>query len=357
MPSQDRVALREAITSLPAYVPGARGGVGRFSYKLSSNENPFPPLPGVLAAVADAAADLNRYPDMYAGELVEAIAALHGVKPGRVVVGNGSVAVLEFVLDAVCETGDEVVYPWRSFEAYPIVVSVAGASGVPVPLLPDGRHDLDAMLAAVTDRTRAVLLCSPNNPTGPALAGDDIRSFLAAVPSHVLVLLDEAYTEFVRDPRAIDGVPLVDDAPNVVVLRTFSKAYGLAGLRVGYAVARTRLADGFRAASTPFGVNALAQVAALESLRERPALLARVDELVAERDRVTSALAAHGWDLPDAQGNFVWFGLGERTSAFAKACVEEGVIVRPFGAEGARVTIGEREANDVVIDVARRFLS
>ena len=228
-----RVPLRPALADLPPYVPGARVPVGAAAFKLSSNENPYPPLPSVVLAISDAAEDVNRYPDMYATELVGAIAASLGVAPENIVAGCGSVAVLGHVLTAVCQPGDEVVVPWRSFEAYPIAVTLAGARGVHVPVGDDGRLDLEAMAAAVTPRTRVVLVCTPNNPTGPAVHADELATFLAAVPKDVLVVLDEAYVEFVRDPQAPDGLAVFAEHPNVVLLRTFSKAFGLAGLRVG----------------------------------------------------------------------------------------------------------------------------
>lgn len=340
------------MAALPAYVPGARGGA---AWKLSSNENPYPPLPSVIAAIADAAADTNRYPDMYATDLVEALAASlgGGVAPEQVVVGNGSVAVLQHVLQAVVGEGDEVVFPWRSFEAYPIAVAVAGGTAVKVPLEQGtGRLDLPAMAAAVTDRTRVVLVCTPNNPTGPAVHRDELAAFLAAVPRDVLVVLDEAYLEFVRDPEVPDGLAVLADHANVVLLRTFSKAYGLAGLRVGYAVARPRLAAGIRAVSTPFGVSHVAQRAALASLGSQAELLERVDRLVVARDRVTAALADQGWELPETQANFVWFAFGDRTLARAEEAASAGVLVRPFAGEGLRVTVGEREANDLFLRVA-----
>jgi len=347
-----RVPLRRALADLPPYVPGARAAVGAAAYKLSSNENPFPPLPSVVAAIVDGAADANRYPDMFATELTEAIAHRLGVVPESVVAGTGSVAVLGHVLTAVCEAGDEVVLPWRSFEAYPIAVTLAHAQQVRVPVRADGRLDLPAMAAAVTDRTRVVLVCTPNNPTGPSVRDDELRAFLAAVPRDVLVVLDEAYVEFVRDPLAPDALALFAEHPNVVLLRTFSKAYGLAGLRVGYAVARPRLAVAIRAASTPFGVSHVAQLAALASLRAEPELLTRVEAVVNERARMLAALHAQGWDVPDSQANFVWLPLGERATSFAERCAHAGVLVRPFAGDGVRVSVGEREATDIFLRVA-----
>jgi histidinol-phosphate aminotransferase len=352
---EPRVPLRPAVAALPAYVPGARVAPGAAAFKLSSNENPYPPLPSVVAAIADAAADVNRYPDMYATELVEALADGLGVSAAEVVVGNGSVAVLAHVLQTVVEPGDEVVYPWRSFEAYPIAVAVAGGTSVQVPLQTGaalGRLDLSAMAAAITERTRVVMVCTPNNPTGPAVHRDELDAFLAAVPSHVLVVLDEAYLEFVRDPQAPDGLAVYARHPNVVLLRTFSKAYGLAGLRVGYAVARPRLAAGIRAVSTPFGVSHVAQRAALASLGARDELLARVEHLVADRTRLVAGLRDQGWELPESQANFVWFDLGERTVQRAEEARAAGAVVRPFAGEGLRVSVGEPEATDLFLRVS-----
>ncbi|WP_066584375.1 histidinol-phosphate transaminase [Cellulomonas timonensis] len=350
-----QVPLRPAVAALPPYVPGARALVGAAAFKLSSNENPFPPLGSVVAAIADGAMDVNRYPDMYATELTEAIAAHLGVNPAGVVTGNGSVAVLSHVLAAVCDAGDEVVFPWRSFEAYPIAVGIAGARAVQVPLTADGRLDLPAMAAAVTDRTRVILLCTPNNPTGPAVRADELAELLDAVPRDVLVVLDEAYVEFVRDPLAADGLAVFAARPNVVLLRTFSKAYGLAGLRVGFAVARPRLAAGIRAVSTPFGVSHLAQLAAVASLRAADELMVRVEAVVDERSRMLAGLRAQGWEVPDSEANFVWLPLGDRALAFAGESARSGVLVRPFAGDGVRVSVGEAEATDLLLEVAEGF--
>lgn len=346
-----RVPTRRALADLPPYVPGARVPVGAAAYKLSSNENPFPPLPSVMAAIADAGVDVNRYPDMYATELVEAVAEHLSVAPESVVTANGSVAALGHVLDAVCEPGDEVMFAWRSFEAYPIYATVAGTAAVRVPVAADGRLDLPAMAAALTPRTRVVLVCTPNNPTGPAVHADELADFLAAVRKDVLVVLDEAYVEFVRDPEAADGLAAFAEHPNVVLLRTFSKAYGLAGLRTGYAVARPRLAAAIRAVSTPFGVSNVAQLAAVASLRAQKEMAERVDLLVAERGRMLAGLRAQGWDVPDSQANFVWLGVGEHATALAERCTRAGVLVRPFAGDGVRVSVGEREATDLLLEV------
>ena len=348
---------RATVATIPAYVPGRPPvpRAGQQVFKLSSNETPSPPLPGVLDAVARAAATMNRYPDMGCTDLYAALADRLGVRPEQLAAGTGSVAVLYHLLQAYCDPGDEVVYAWRSFEAYPIAVSVVGATSVQVPLTADGRHDLDAMAAAIGPRTKVVLVCTPNNPTGPAVGHAELEAFLARVPAHVLVVVDEAYREFVRHPDPVDGGALVAGRPNVVAMRTFAKAYGLAGLRVGYLVGHEDVAAAVRACSLPFGVSSIAQAAAIASLAAEDALLERVDALVAERDRVTAGLAAQGWELPDAQGNFVWFGLGDGTAAFATAAEEAGIVVRPFAGVGVRVTVGEAAANDVLLAVAGDF--
>lgn len=348
---------RPNVAEIPPYVAG-RPPVprpGLTSYKLSSNENPYPPLPGVVEAAVAAAERVNRYPDMGNTELYDALAARLGVPTDHLALATGSVALIYQLVQAYCAPGDEVVFAWRSFEAYPIAVAAAAATAVKVPVLADGRHDLDAMAAAVTDRTRVVLVCTPNNPTGPAVTQAELDAFLAKVPPHVLVVVDEAYVEFVRMDDPVDGLATYRAHDNVVVTRTFSKAYGLAGLRVGYAVSQPTTAAALRAVSLPFGVSSVAQAAAVASLEREPALLERVDALVAERDRVVAGLADAGRPVPEPQGNFVWFELGERTLEFAAAADEVGIVVRPFAGEGARVSIGETEANDRLIELARRW--
>jgi histidinol-phosphate aminotransferase len=349
--------LRAVLAGIPRYVPGrpAGAGPGGVVHKLSSNENPYPPLPSVVEAVTRAAARMNRYPDMANVSLVGAVAERLGVPAECVVAGTGSVAVLGHLVQAVCDEGDEVVYAWRSFEAYPIATQVGGATHVPVPLGFEARHDLPAMATAVTARTRLVLICSPNNPTGPAVHTEELEAFLDRVPRDVLVVLDEAYVEFVRDEKAPDGVELWRRHPNLAVLRTFSKAYGLAGLRVGYVVAHPAVADAVRATALPFGVSTLAQEAAVASLAAEAELLERVDAIVAERERVVAALRRQGWPVPDAQGNFVWFDLADRSVEFATACQQGGVVVRPFAGDGVRCTIDVPEANDRLLAVAAAF--
>lgn len=345
---------RSDLAGIPAYVPGKPSAPG--SFKLSSNENPHPAPPELLAAMERAVAQANRYPDMGASAMYAALAGHLGVDEARLAFGTGSVAVLYHLLQAFCLPGDEVVYAWRSFEAYPIAVTVAGATGVQVPITADGRHDVQALAAAITERTRVVLLCTPNNPTGPALSHAEVSAFLETVPERVVVVLDEAYREFVDMDDPLDAVALADRHDNVVVMRTLSKAYGLAGLRVGYLIAHPEVAAAVRVCALPFGVSHVAQEAVIAALAHEEALLAGVAQVLTERDRVTEALAEMGWALPDAQGNFVWFPVGEHALDFAASAEEYGVVVRPFAGDGVRVSIGEPEANDRVLALARDFL-
>jgi len=343
--------IRPEIAALPAYRQGRQASPDAF--KLSSNENPFDPLPGVLEAI-QGATGINRYPDATAARLRERLAARHGVSPGDVHVGAGSVSLLAQLLLATSGPGDEVVYAWRSFEAYPSLVAVAGATSVPVPLTADFRHDLPAMAAAVTDRTRLIIVCSPNNPTGPTVTHDEFAVFVDSVPADVLIVLDEAYAEFVTDPASVEGdrVRAIIARPNIVVLRTFSKAYGLAGLRVGYAIGHTRVLDAARSTAIPLSVTAAAEEAALASLRAESELLERVTVIAQRRDGLVARLREAGWPVPDAQGNFVWLPAGERAVEVAAAFEEAGLVVRPFAGDGVRISIGEEESLDRIVEAA-----
>ena len=325
------------------------------SFKLSSNENPYPPLPSVQAAIERAGEEINRYPDGSAHELVTRLAALADVPEDWIVTGPGSIAVLQQVLATVVTRGDEVVFAWPSFEGYHTVCAVLGATPVAVPLARGGVHDLDAMLDAIGERTRAVLLCTPNNPTGQALRADDVERFVAAVPEHVLIVLDEAYHEFVRDPDAVDGLPVVREHPNTVTLRTLSKAFGLAGLRAGYGVASPALVDLARVAELPFALGSITIAAAAASLDAREEIAERVDDLVARRGRLVAGLVAQGWDVGDPQGNFVWLPTGERTADIAPALAEHDVTARVFPPLGVRITVGEEDSVPAVLDATQQI--
>ena len=341
--------IRQDLAAIPPYVPG-RSGVD--AVKLSSNEVPGGPLPSVLRAITEAAQHANRYPDMGSSELLGALAQRLGVDSDRLAVGCGSVSLCTQLAQATCSDGDEVVFAWRSFEAYPILARVVGAVPVPVPLTEDYRHDLDAMLAAITARTRLVFLCSPNNPTGTVIHRAELERFLDAVPPEVVVALDEAYIEFVRDPEVADGFELAADRPNLVVLRTFSKAYGLAGLRVGYSYARPEITAAIRKVAVPFSVSSVAHAAALASLDAADELLARCEEIAQERVRVRDALLAGGFTVAQTQANFVWLPLGADAAAFAEKCTAGAVLVRAFAGDGVRVSIGTPTENDAFLAIA-----
>ncbi|MFF0532065.1 histidinol-phosphate transaminase [Nocardia amikacinitolerans] len=338
--------IRPDLSAIPAYTPG-RSHPG--AVKLASNETTLPPLPAAAKAIAEAAELAHRYPDNQAAELRAALAEFLGVTPTHVAVGCGSVALCQELVQITCATpSDEVLFAWRSFEAYPIVTQVGNATAVQVPLTPELTHDLDAMAAAVTERTRLIFVCNPNNPTGTAHGREALVRFLDAVPSDVLVVLDEAYYEYLRlTPQdRPDGVELGRTRPNVVVLRTFSKAYGLAGLRVGYAVGDPEVIAALMKVHIPFSVNRVAQAAAIASLEARHELLDRTDAVVLERDRMRAALLAAGYAVPPSETNFVWLPLGARSVEFGEASAEAGVLVRPYGTDGVRVTVGDSHEND-----------
>jgi histidinol-phosphate aminotransferase len=343
------------LAGLPVYVPGKTvpGAI-----KLASNETVFGPLPRVRAAIERATDVVNRYPDNGCVELKAALAKHLGsdFAPEHVAVGCGSVSLCQQLVQITASVGDEVVFGWRSFELYPPQVQVAGASVIQVPLT-DQTFDLDAMLAAVTERTRLIFVCNPNNPTSTVVAPDALARFIQAVPSHILIAVDEAYVEYIRDGMVPDSLGLVRAHSNVVVLRTFSKAYGLAGLRIGYAIGHPDLVAALDQVYVPFTVSSLAQAAAIASLDAADELLARTDALVDERDRVSAGLRDAGFVLPPSQTNFVWLPLGPRTLNFVKQAADARLVVRPYGTDGVRVSVGAPEENDALLRFARDWIT
>lgn len=328
--------VRADISEIPSYIPGKRLAD---ALKLSSNEVTHPPLPAAVAAMAEAATTANRYPDMGATDLIHAIAKHLKLRPEQVAVGCGSSALCQQLVQITCTTGDEVVFPWRSFEAYPIFARVAGATPRPVPLTADHRVDLPALAAAITPATRLVFVCNPNNPTGTTITKQEFEEFMAVVPPTTLVALDEAYFEFVRTQDTPMGTEVVVKHENVVALRTFSKAYGLAGVRVGYAFGNPAIIAALNKVAIPFGVSAVAQAGAIASLAGAAQLLERTNETVSERDRVARAIGA----IP-SEANFVWIPT-ETAATLAQQLANQGVIVRAFP-EGVRITVTDHaEAN------------
>lgn len=355
------IAPRDVVAALPAYAAGKppTPAEGLTPFKLSSNENPLGPVPAAAEAAA-AVTTHHRYPNP-GGEALRAELAEHlGVPFEDIVTGTGSLGALSQIIAAFAGTGstgtaDEVIYAWRSFEAYPIVVRTGGAKDVTVPVTDDGRHDLAAMAAAVTEQTKVILLCTPNNPTGPALTHTEVEQFIADVPSHIVIVIDEAYHEFVRSPDPVDSLALYRSHPNVAVLRTFSKAHGLAALRVGYSIAQHSITEHLRKTAVPFGVSTAGEAAAIASLKHHEEVDQRVAQIVEERQRVAAALADAGWEIPHTEGNFVWLPLGEGAVDFAQAAGVQALAVRAFAGEGVRVTIGEPEANDRFLQLCRTY--
>lgn len=335
--------IRPDLDSLPAYVPGVRD---ERAIKLSSNECAEAPLPSVLDAMSKALGEVNRYPDMGAVQLRAALAEHLGVAPEQVAVGTGSSALCQQLVTAAAGPGDEVVFPWRSFEAYPIFAQIAGATPVPVPLTADHRVDLPALAAAVTERTKLIFVCNPNNPTGTTVTDAEFAAFMDAVPADVLVTLDEAYFEYNQAADTPVATEVINRYPNVVGLRTFSKAYGLAGARIGYAFGPQVVIEALNKVAVPFSVSSVAQVAALASLAASDELRARIDGTVAERSRVVAKLG-----LAESQANFVWLpGAGKE---LADRLAAEGVLVRAFP-EGIRVTVTNAEETDALLEAFSR---
>jgi histidinol-phosphate aminotransferase len=343
---------------MPRYEPGLTTGevLARFgldaAVKLASNESPFPPLPEVAEVVAAGVAGLNRYPDGPGRALRRALAERHGVGPDEVVLGNGSCELILLAGQALLDPGTSAVHATPSFALYPHLAAAAGAEAVAVPLAGDDGHDLEAMAAAVDERTRLVVVCNPNNPTGVYRGADEMERFLDALPEDLAVLVDEAYSEFVDRPDAGRTMSLARERPNLLVTRTFSKAHGLCGLRVGYGVGGRGWIDALDRVRQPFNTNALAQAAALESLRHPAALDRRVRETVSERARVAEALAESGWAFTPSQGNFILVAPDDPAAGSPgvhEQLLRLGVIVRDGASLGCpgrlRVSIGTPEEN------------
>ena len=329
--------------------------------KLASNESPWGPHPAVLEKVAEAAANANRYPDQYASLLRERIAARYDYDPAGIAVANGSCEILLAASLALCEPGAEIVYAWPAFSMYPQLAPLSGATEIRVPLNDSYEHDLEAMLAEITVATQLVLVCNPNNPTGTYISAERIAEFCERVPGHVTVILDEAYIELqaVDDPFAT--VDLLKRFPNLVLLRTFSKVYGLAGLRCGYALGSARFRAAVDAVRQPFSVNLLAQAAGAEAITHQDDVERRVVRTVAERNDVEEQLAELGLGTAATQTNFSWISLGDRDDAeIVEALGKQGVIVRggtPLGGPGhIRVTYGTAAENAKFIEALRAVL-
>ncbi|MGC9379166.1 histidinol-phosphate transaminase [Streptomyces sp. MH13] len=328
---------------------------------LDCNESPFAPPAAVQAALSGAVQGVNRYPDNSSADLTARLAERHGVPPATLCLGPGSVGLCAQLIQITCAAGDEVIVPWRSFEVYPAIAGTAGAVVRRVPLTAGHALDLPAMATAISDRTRLVFVCSPNNPTGTSVSRSVVERFLAEVPPDVLVVLDEAYAEFTeQEADPLDGFGLVRDLlrqgrTNVVALRTFSKAYGLAGLRIGYCLSAPPVAELLGRVAVPYAVGTLAQRAAVAALDCEREVRERCRHLTEERERVRAALLGAGWDVPVSGANFLWLPAGPAAEAFAAHCREQRILVKAFPGEGVRVTVGTATENDAFLAAAARF--
>ncbi len=360
--------IREDLKNIPFYVPGKQGPN---LLRLASNETSAQPLESVSKAISEAALGINRYPDMGATELRERIAEWFArtnadspatgaptttLTRNNVAVGNGSTAMCLQSIQATCNDGDEVLFAWRSFEAYPILAKIAGATPVQVPLTADHRHDFDAMLSAITPRTRLIFVCNPNNPTGTVMTHREVEEFIERVPDHIHVVVDEAYQDYDRTPEKVNAAALVARFPHVALCRTFSKAYGLAGVRLGFMIGAPDFIEAINKVGIPFGVNALAQVAGLASVTEEAGreLSSRVDATIEQRDRVSNSLPSEL--RTPSHTNFLWLPLGDKAAAFNQALLDAGVVARAFPGDGVRVTVTDHTETEQLIPALRQAL-
>lgn len=345
---------RKAVADLPAYKPGKAAAQAEQEHgiqdaiKLASNEGPWGPLPSVLDKITESASSINRYANPSAPELRAKIAEWVGVEPQNVTVGCGSVGLIQQLFLTYVDPGDEVLFPWISFEVYPVFTRLMGGTAV-TPGLANHAIDLDGVAAAITDATKLIILANPNNPTGTAFSIAELRTFMAKVPDTAIVVLDEAYREFM-DPALGNPIDeLLADNANLMILRTFSKAQGLAALRVGYAVAAPELIATLDRTALPFAVNGQAQVAAIASIEANDQIMERVQIICAERDRMVIELRAAGWDVPTPETNFVYLAAGERTNAIHLELEKAGLVTRPFPGVGIRITVSEASENNRVL--------
>jgi len=343
--------FNDRVDAIPVYPAASTYAFDGDLVKLASNETPFSPHPQVLEAVEAQLRTLNRYPDPAKSVLRGRLSERTGVDPGRIAIGNGSCELLLAGAEAMLEPGAEVVYAWPSFSIYPHLAAMTGARAIQVPLNDAQEHDLEAMANEVTAATRMLIVCNPNNPTATALPAAQIDEFLAAIPRNVAVILDEAYIEFATTQDPDESLDLLKKHPNLLLLRTFSKIYGLCGLRVGYALGSAEFRLAVDRVRQPFSVNALAQAAATEALNHMDELERRVEQTAIERIHVESELEERGFETTDSHANFSWVSLGDRDEdEIVDGLAKQGVIVRAGGALGQdgwmRVTYGTRQEND-----------
>ena len=350
--------LRPELDGLPRYSAGtpARAGIGAPWHKLSSNESPFSPSAAVVSAIESAAREANRYPPVFGDDLALKLSRHHGLAPERVAVAGGSLVLLQQAVQAAASPGDEVLFAWRSYEAYPIIVETARCRAVTIPLH-EYKPDLAALEKRISASTRIVIACSPNNPTGSDVSSEELERFLRATEGRCLVVLDEAYRDFSTAGDAPNGLELQERFDHLLVLRTFSKAHNLAGARVGWCAVSSRDRERPHASRAPLHPEPSRLSRGRTCLADSSDMSAtRVAQIASERDRVTAAVAELGLAVPQSQANFFWLPLGERSDAFAAICAAHGVSVRCFSAEGVRITVGLPADNDAVLEAASDFV-
>ncbi len=358
------ITFAEKLSRLPRYEAGKHADAARAEHdvdelvKLNSNECPWGPHPDVVEAIGRASKELHRYPDQNATLLRRRIAERFDAQPGSIAVGNGSCEILLAASEALCEPGAEVLFSWPAFSMYPFLAPLSGAREIRVPLTDDGTHDLDAMLGEITAATQLVLICNPNNPTATHVPAERVGEFLERVPDQVTVVLDEAYIEMQVNDDPDATVDLVRRFPHAVVLRTFSKIYGLAGLRAGYAICSPEFRAAVDAVRQPFSVNALAQAAAAEAILHQDYIADRAAEVIVERVHVEEALGELGLETSSTQANFSWVDLGDRDEGeVVEALARSGVLVRAGAGLGGpghiRVTYGTRPENEKFLAALR----
>ena len=341
--------VRPAVQNMASYKPGKAAEQVEVEQnisnviKLASNENPWAPVQGVQDAITNAIAGVNRYGDNTALAVRSALSEWLSVDAGSISIGCGSSGLLQQLFMVYVDPGDEVLFPYPSFEVYPIFSKLFGATAVTVPLV-DYVFDLDAVAAAVTASTKLIFLATPNNPTGTSVSVERLRGLVESVPSDVIVVIDEAYREF-NSPSMGNPVELCKDHRNVVVTRTFSKAFGLAGMRTGYAVADPEIVNQLEKVRLPFSINNLAQAATVAAIEHRDEAMERVDGLIAERNRCVDELLAAGLEIPQQHANFIFIPTGEATLAIADRMEQLGVVARPFPNLGLRITVGTSDEN------------
>lgn len=352
--------IRPDLNQLPVYTPGKKADD---ALVLASNETSEPPLPAAVEAIQSAAHTLNRYPHMATSPLHHAIADLHGVAVEEVAVGCGSSSLLQQLVLATCKDGDSTLFAWRSFEAYPILSRIGGATPIQVPLDSHHRHDLGAMADAITNKTSLIILCNPNNPTGTLVTEDELERFLRRVPDHVTVCIDEAYLDYTDDDLKPDSLGLVKRHPNVCFARTFSKCYGLAGARVGYMIGSPEIISAVNRTQVPFSVSTLAHDAAIACLNDPQSKAERVSRTVPQRHRLRDFLVkefihSSRWtmneaDIPESQSNFLWLSLGDQSDTFTEALAHEHILVRCFSGDGVRITVTNADETTQLINALR----